>query len=70
MLTVNGTVMADQARCATGDDVLKQLSFEDVDIWFVVLMNTIIGFAFHIFAFMLLSARSTKYLAIEKVKSV
>ena len=28
------------------------------------------GFAFHIFAFMLLSARSTKYLAIEKVKSV
>ena len=40
--------------CVTGDQVLEQLSFQDVQIWFVIMMNLVIGGAFHVLAFLLL----------------
>jgi hypothetical protein len=43
--------------CANGDDLLAQLNFDDIEIWFVVMMNVIIGCAFHLLAYILLSAR-------------
>lgn len=63
---INGS--ATSRQCATGDDVLEQLSFDEVEISFVVMMNFIIGFSFHFLAYMILSAREVKYLQLS-VKS-
>jgi len=86
----NGTAAANY--CATGDDVLEQLSFDSVELWFVVMvraslcpaqlpqlrgltgracaqMNLVIGFSFHILAFLILSAREVKFLPMLPSKS-
>lgn len=66
---INGTFPSGPPRCATGDDVLEQLSFEEVEISFVVTMNVIIGFAFHFLAYAILSSREVKYLQLSADKS-
>ena len=55
--------------CATGDDVLTQLSFEKVELWFVVMMNFIVGCSFHVLAFLILRSREVKFLAFSDKKS-
>ena len=44
--------------CATGDNVLEQLSFDGIELYFVVMMNLIIGFAFHFMVSQLTTLRS------------
>jgi ABC-type transport system involved in multi-copper enzyme maturation permease subunit len=67
--TMSGEVAGPPPRCATGDDVLDQLSFGEVELWFVVMMNLIIGFVFHFLAYSILSARQVKFLQFSADKS-
>jgi hypothetical protein len=68
-IVTNDTALSGPPRCSTGDDVLEQLSFSEVEIPFVVMMNLIIGFGFHFLAYMILSARDVKYLKFSADKS-
>jgi hypothetical protein len=57
------------STCATGDDVLTQLSFDEVERWFVVMANLIIGFTFHTMAYLILRTREVKFLQFSADKS-